>query len=328
MVATVSTGPYGTPPEIPGYPGPASPPPTDAPPPYWQAPAPPPRPPRSLGPIIAAAVIALVLIGSIVGYVVIGLAYAQSRLDSEGTAYKAVVDHLNTLTDTVNSLKTVDTTSAASSTAASLQQGRTVVDKVVSSSQTAQSQISTDDASLASADASLKQNQWLTPLSRSRLDHASARIAHLRAALAAAKSITADYVQIGTFFQSFFDTLVDLDTLGTKSQATDLTGSAAADASLKTDVAKAIQLDKAPGLPAEMDSVLVQIQSLATDFAALVNAVGRSDSAGAQSAVAAVEADSTKLQAADFTGIGNQIDSFFQPLIDRYNSEVDKANQA
>jgi len=323
-------GPYEPPPDPPpSYPGASAavPPPPDAPPPYWQA-APPPRRSSHLGLIIAAVAVVLVLVAGVGGYVVVGLAYAQSRLNSASSSYNTVVDHLNAMNDTINSVKTqINTGAVTGSTGTSLQQNKSLADQFVSSSQTAQSQIATDDASLASADSSLKENQWLTPLSRDQLNHASARIGHARAALAAAKTITADYVQIGVFFQALYATAIDLDTLGTMSQSSDLTGAAAADVTLKADVAKAIQLDKAPGLPPEMDAALVEIQSLATDFAQLLNAAAANNATAAQSAYAALQADVAKVQAADFSGIGTEIDNFYQPLIDQYNSEVDQANQ-
>ena len=102
----MTLGPYGTPPsddapavepqpsgEAPGayYPPPPQ-------------PAGPPAQPRSMGPLIAILAIVVVLIASIGGYVVGGLAFAHSRLDSAQTAYNKVVDHQNSLTDAVNSL--------------------------------------------------------------------------------------------------------------------------------------------------------------------------------------------------------------------------------
>jgi len=273
--------------------------------------------------------ILLVLVAAIGGYVVVGLAYAQTRLDSARTSANTVVDHMNTLTETVDSVKTkLNAGSVSATTSATLQQNKSLVDTFVTSSQAAQSQIATDDASLAVADASLKESQWLTVLSRSRLDTESTRIGHIRASLAIAKTITSDYVQIGTFFQALYATSIDLETLGTKSSASDLTGAAAADVTLKADVAKAIQLDKAPGLPPAMDTALVDIQALAGDFATLLNAAAANNTSAAQSAYAALQTDGAKVQAVDFNSIGTSIDSFYQPLIDNYNSEVDQANKA
>jgi hypothetical protein len=288
---------------------------------------PPPRQ-RSLGPIIAGLVIVVVIIAAIGGYVVGGLAYAQTRLNNAHTTYNKVVDHQNSLTDTVNSAAKQFSGSSVSdtSTSASLQSFKTTMAGVVTKSQQAQPQIESDDASLASADSGLKENQWLTVLSRSELDKESAKIGHERKALAAAKVLTADYVQIGNFYQAFADVLIDFDTLGTKAQAKDLSGAAAASAQLNTDAAKAISLDKAPGLPAEIDTLLHEIQSIGTDFTNLINAAAQNNEAGVTAAENALTSDASKVEAFDFTKAGSEIDAFYQPLIDSYNSEVDKAN--
>ena len=76
-----------------------------------------------------------------------------------------------------------------------------------------------------------------------------------------------------------------------------------------------------------MDTALVDIQAFAKDFALLLNDAAANDTAGAQSAYAALQADSTKVQATDFTTIGTSVDAYYQPLIDQYNSEIDKANK-
>ena len=85
-------------------------------------------------------------------------------------------------------------------------------------------------------------------------------------------------------------------------------------------------LDKAPGLPAEMDTLLHDIQSLATDFSNLINAAAKKDQAAATAAETALQADAAKVEAFDFTKASTEIDAFYKPLIDDYNAEIDKAN--
>src|SRR5207247_10437197 len=109
---------------------------------------------------------------------------------------------------------------------------------------------------LGKADAVRKGNQWRTWPRKPDVDEESSRIGHARTALGVAKVITNDYVQIGNFYQPFIDVLIDPEPLGTKAQAQDLTGVAAADEKLKTDTTKAVSLDKAPGVPVEVDSFL------------------------------------------------------------------------
>jgi hypothetical protein len=280
------------------------------------------RPRRNLGPIIAVIVIIIVVLGAAGGYLVGGYAFAQSRLNKAHDAYNTTVDHQNKLNDAVNSLNSTVTGSTGSSAAA-----KTQLDQVVSLSQAAQTQIGTDDAALAAADGGLTENQWLTVFSRSSLDQASKRIGHERAALALAKSITADYVLIGGFYQAFYDTANDVGTLGTKASASDYSGAASANQTLKTDVAKAIQQDQAPGLPAEIDTYLKDIQSFSGNFGAVLNAIVAGDTKALTTATTALEADASKIQGFDLSKMDTEVGSYYQPLIDQYNAEIDKANK-
>ena len=301
----------------PGYPS------AYAPPPGYAA-GPPPR--RSSLPLIAGVVIAVLVIAAIGAYVVGGYAYASTRLSSANSSYNKSVDHLNSLNDTINGLNDkLTNTNAASASAGDLQTDKTAIGQIVTKSQAAQGQIDQDDASLARSESGLNENQWLTLVRKSDIDKALTRIGHERKALAIAKKLTADYVEIGTFYQTFFDVAVDIDTLGTKAQASDVSGASAADEKLKTDTAKAISEDKAPGLPAEVDTFLKQVASLANDFSALVNA---KDTATESAAETALESDATKIQGTDFNKISTAIQSYYQPLIDSFNAEVDKANKS
>ena len=336
MREIVNSGPYGPPPDAPPPPPPGPPQEAGTPPAYPSgypaaptgAPLPPPTRPRNLVPLFAIIVTILVVLGGVGGYVVGGFAMSQSQMNKAQDAYNTVVGHQNSLNDAVTSLNSQLTSGgASSSTVSAIQQDKSLLDQVISKSTAAQPQIASDDASLTTADTGLHENSWLTTLSRSKLDRESSRLQHARAALALAKTITADYVQIGTFYQSLFDTTIDLVNLGTKAQASDFVGAAAANETLKSDVAKAIQLDKAPGIPPDMDALLLDIQTFAGDTGTLFNAIASGDSATAQTSGKAVEADSAKLQTYDFTKMGNEVDGFYNPLIDKYNSEVDQANK-
>lgn len=279
-----------------------------------------------MAPIIAGVVIVVVLVAAIGAYVVGGYAYATTRLNSATSSYNKVVDHLNSLNDTVNGLgDKLTNTNAASASATDLQNDKAVIAQIVTKSQAAQGQIDDDDTSLAQAQSSLQENQWLTVIRKGDMDKAQTRIGHERKALALAKTITADYVQVGTFYQTFFDVAIDVDTLGTKAQAADITGASAADEKLKTDTAKAISQDKAPGLPPEMDTFLQDIAALAKDFSALVNAKDASTESAAETAL---QADVQKIQDFDFNKIGTAVHDYYQPLIDNFNSEVDRANKS
>jgi hypothetical protein len=278
-------------------------------------------------PIIAGGVIVALLAVAVIGYAAAGITYASNRISSTRTTYNAVVAHQNAITDELNTFdKNVTAVDPTNATAAQLQETRAWYDTLVSQSQAAQPTIAADDASLASALALLNQNSWLTLFARSDLNKASAKIGHERKALAAAKTITVDLVLLGTFYQAFYDSRIDLDTLNTKAQATDFTGSAIAIAALKTDIAKALQLSGAPGLPPDMKLYLTDLQTLAVDFGKLLDAAIAGDISGASAYNKAVLADADMVDSHDFDKINTGITAFYQPLIDTFNSEIAKAN--
>jgi len=318
-------------------PAPAEPPAAEAPAGESQAPAgyyPPPTeapaapaPRRRSGPLVAIIAVVLIVIVAVLGYGVGGYAYAQGKLNSAQDAYNSVVDHQNSLNDTVKSLNTsLTSTDFSTASTSAIQDSKGKIAQMVSKSQSAQPQITTDDASLAKAEDSLNENSWLTLLRKPDIDKTHTRIEHLRKALAIAKTLTTDYVQVGGFENALLDVIVDLDDLSAKAQATDLNGATTADGKLKTDIDKAILLDKAPGMPAEMDTLLQDLKALANDFGTLLADAKAGDSAGANTAEKALEADAAKIQAVDYKKIGDDINSYYNPLIDEYNSEVDKAN--
>jgi len=318
-------------------PAPAEPPAADAPaaesqapggyyPPPSEAPAAP-APRRGSGPLVAIIVVVVIVIVGVLGYGIGGYVYANSQLNSATTTYNTAINHANSLTDTVRALSNdLQATNVSSGTTAQLQADKTTFGELVTKSQAAEPQISADDAALAKADDDLKQNSWLTILRKSEIDKASTRIGHLRAALAVAKTLTSDYVQFGTFYQSLVDVVLDIDTVGSKASAEDLAGANAATNQLKADTDKAISLDKAPGLPTEVDALLQAIKTLANDFSSLFTAIAAKDSAGVNRAESALQADVTKVEAVDYTKIGTEIESFYKPLEDQYNSEIEKAN--
>src|SRR5256714_2046129 len=223
---------------------------------YSAPPPPPARPARSMRPLLAIIVAVIIVIVAVIGYAVAGYAYSQSRLNSARNAYNTVVGHENKLTDAINSLGTKLTgANVVNASTTDIKSDQTLVAQLISESQAAQAQIKTDDATLSSAESDLKSNQWLTVISKSDIDKMSTRNGRMRKALADGKTISADYVQIGAFYQAFLDMAADFDTAGSASSS-DLTALAAAIQKLKTDTAKAISLDKAPGLPPDIDAFL------------------------------------------------------------------------
>jgi hypothetical protein len=76
-----------------------------------------------------------------------------------------------------------------------------------------------------------------------------------------------------------------------------------------------------------MDSFLKDFQSLVNDLITVLDDAAKGDSAGADAANTAVQSDGAKLAKYDFNAMGAAITNFYKPLIDDYNSEVDKANR-
>jgi hypothetical protein len=317
--------PAHTTPAAPAEPAPYVPPPDYTAPPGYGAPvAAPPR--RSSAPIIVAVVVVVVLVLAAIGYAVAGFAFATTRIDSSTKALNTVVTNENAITAQFNATKDVAALDTKA-TGAEFQSNKTAVALVVTQSQAAQATITTDQASLVSAQNSLGDSSWLTTFSRSRLDNMSGKIGHWRNALVSAKTITSDLVQLGTFLQSYDDSLIDLDTLVTKGNANDFTGMASALGSLKTDVGKAISLADAPGLPPDMKAFLVDLQTEATDTSKLLNdAINGASDTTFQTDINQVDADGIKVDAHDIVKINIAILAFYTPLIDAYNAEVAKAN--
>jgi hypothetical protein len=284
-----------------------------------------PAPRRGMGPLLPIILVVVLVVVAVVAYAGIGYAYAQGRESSARDTYNAVIGHANTYTDTFNAINAV--TSNAFS-ASSIQQAKAAYADLVTKSKNAQGQVDGDKAKLSDADSGLKQNSWLTVISKSGLDRWSTKIGHVEKALDSAKTISAGYVQVGTFYETVADVIGDLDTMATKVEAQDLAGAQTAIAQLKADAGKAISEDKAPGLPAEADTFMKDVQKLADDFSAVIAANASGDSSAYDAAVAKGEADLTSLQAIDTNKIDSDVIAYYKPMMDTYNHEMTAANNA
>jgi hypothetical protein len=296
------------------------------PPPPYEAEATPPRSgmSRGLRTTIVAIVIVVVVVIGVIGYALAGFAYASSRVAGANTNLNTVISHQNSLNTT---FKDIDTKFNGLSSSASFdpKAARTLVDQFVANAKAAGTSIDQDDASLTSARASLEEQQWLTVLAKGNLDKEALRIDHARKGLASAKTIAADYVQDGMFLQSFLDAATDLDTLGTQSANADLPAAKATLATMKTHVDKALQLSTAPGLPVELHDLMVDFQALVVDFGKLLDAAAAGDNNAITSSEQAVEKDATKISSYNFDKISTEIDAYYKPLVDTFNSEMQKA---
>jgi hypothetical protein len=262
----------------------------------------------------------IVVIG-VIGYAVAGFAYASSRVAGANRSLNTVVSHQNSLNTT---FKELDTKFSGLNSSASFdpKAAHTLIDQFVVNARAAGTTVDQDDASLVSARASLDEQQWLTALSKANLDKEAQRIAHARTGLATAKTIAADYVQDGQFLQSFLDAATDLDTLGTQSANADLAAAKTTLVTMKTHVDKALQLATAPGLPVELHDLMVDFQALVADFGKLLDAAAAGDNNVITSAEQAVEKEATKISAYNFDKISTEIDAFYKPLVDTFNSEM------
>jgi hypothetical protein len=276
--------------------------------------------------IVSVVVVVIVLVG-IIGYAVVGLAYASTRVATADRSLNTVVSHQNTLNSTFKDINKqfngLSSTSTFNPT-----QSRTAIDKFVVNAKAAGTMVDQDDSSLVSAKAGLEAQKWLTAFNRSGLDREAARIDHARKALSNAKSVAADYVKDGEFFQAFLDSLLDLDGVLTQSSNGDIAAAKAALPKLKADVDNGLRLSMAPGLPSEVHSLMLDFVTLVVDFGKLLDAVAGNDNATIVSAGRAVEADGTKIGSYDFTKIGSDIDAYYKPRLDSFNSEMAKATAA
>ena len=150
-------------------------------------------------------------------------------------------------------------------------------------------------------------------------------VVNARTALSQAKIVASDYVLDGQFLQAFLDAAADLDTLGAQSATADLSGAKTTLTNMKTHTDKGLQLSTAPGLPAELHSLMVDFESLITDFGKLLDAAAAADDAAITSAETSVQADADKISKYNFNQIGAEIDTFYKPMVDTFNAEMAKA---
>jgi hypothetical protein len=279
---------------------------------------------RGLRTTVIAIVVIVIVLAGIIGYAVTGLAYAQTRVGNADKTLNTVISHQNSLNTT---FKDIDTkfNGLSSSSTFDPKAARTIVDQFVANAQAAGATIDKDNAALVSARATLSEQQWLTAIARANLDKEATRIDHARKALSQAKIVASDYVLDGQFLQAFLDAAADLDTLGAQSATADLAGAKTTLTSMKTHTDKGLQLSTAPGLPAELHSLMVDFESLITDFGKLLDAAAAGNDAAITSSETSVQADADKISKYNFNQIGTEIDTFYKPMVDSFNAEMAKA---
>jgi len=269
---------------------------------------------------IELVVIGVLIIGMI-GYAVSSTLYSAFRVNSAEQTLNTVVSHQNSLNVTfgaINSQLVALNSSAAFDSAQAL----TLVDKSIANSQLAMNTINRDDASLRTAANNLNALPWLTLLGRGSLDRVATRIAHARKALAAARAIASDEMLDGRFWSVLYGGLADFTTLNTQSSAGDVAGARSTLVKMKAEIDQAAQLSGAPGLPADLHDLMADIQTFVGDYGNKLDAQAAGDDVAESTAETNVDTDVTEIGKYDIDKIGGEIDSFYKPMIDRFNSEI------
>ena len=268
---------------------------------------------------LVAVFVAVIIVLGIIGYSIAGFNLASARISSADRTIKTVVSHQNTVNTT---FRNFDTKLNGLGANADPVQARTLLDQFVSDATVTVALVTQDDSSLVKAAAGLNDKQWLTLTSRGSLDAEATRIAHARKALADAVTVAAGYGLDGLFLEAYLDTTADLADVGKQYGSGNVAAALAALASMKTHADHALQLSTAPGLPAELHDLAVDLETLASDIGNLLAAAAAGNAAGKVTNQAKVATDVGKINGYSFERVGIEIDAFYKPLIDGYNSEM------
>jgi len=268
---------------------------------------------------IELIVLGILIIG-IIGYAGTGIVYAGVMVANADRSLNTVVSHENDFSKSFNEITTEH--KALSGSNFNPKDEVALADKSVMSSQLAAQTINQDDAALGSVERSLEGSRWLTAISRSSLDRESTRIRHLQNSLAAGRTIAAAGVVDGTFWHSVYSALADLDLINTQAGSGDFTSARTTLTTMKADVDHAVQQPASPSLPADLRQLVIELQTLVADYSKQLDAQIAGDDATVAAQQAVLDADRTKLASYDMDKVGTEIDGFYKPLIDRFNSEV------
>jgi hypothetical protein len=269
---------------------------------------------------IEIAVLGVLIIGVIL-YAGTGIVYAGALSASAEHTLNTVVSHQNALNTSFNEIDS-EVAALGGSGTFDPQQAVGLVDRSVISSQAAASRINLDDSSLASVQGQLDSSRWLTLVGHSTVDRESARVGHARKALAAARMIAADQVLDGHFWHALYTALGQLDTLNNQSGSGDFTSAEATLAAMQADVVQAVEQSTAPGLPPDLHALMLDLQSFVSDFGKQLDAQIAGDDATVVQYQTSLDGDRDKLGTYNVDKIGSDIDAFYRPLIERFNSEI------
>jgi len=261
------------------------------------------------------------LIIAVLVYAGAGLVLSATRVASAERTLNIVVSHQNVLNSTFNDLDS-QFSALSSGSAFNPQQAIVLVDRSISNSELATKTINDDEMSLSGVTSQLHSTRWLTMVGGTSLDREATRIGHAHNALGAARTIASDKVADGHFWHSLYTSLADLTMLNTQSGAGDLAAAKATLGTMQTDVDQAAQQSTAPGLPAELHALMTDLQAFVIDYGKELDAKQAGDDAAASGYQNALNADLQKIGSYDIDKIGGEIDAFYKPMIDRFNTEI------
>lgn len=279
---------------------------------------------RSLRRTVAVVLVVAVVIGAVIAYVLASFAFAATRIGGADRTLNTVISHQNSLNKKLNDVDTAFSTLSSNSTY-NPTQAKAAVDLWVAGSRSASTTIDQDDAALMKAASSLNDLPWLTTLSRSNLDREARRLALARKALASARTVAADYLLDGQFWEAFISSTQDLDTVIAAAGGGDWTTAKTTLAQMKVDVDNALQASSAPGLPPELHAAMADFEVFVADYGKLVDASQAGDDARISTATTAVQADAARIGAYNFDTIAQAINAYYKPLIDAFNSQLAQA---
>jgi hypothetical protein len=261
------------------------------------------------------------LICAIIGYASLGLAFAGTRIAAAEDTVNTVVSHQNTLNANFRSIN-IQLTALGTRTSFDAPQAIALVETSIANAELASSTVSHDEAALRYADRGLHEHPWLTMVSNGAVDRVANRIRHARQALEIARSLAADQVQDGRFWEALYSSLADLGELNRQKDAGSVPGARDALTQMAVQVDRAATLATSPGLPPELAGLTTDLHKLVVDYGRQLDAEAaeRYDAAAAISVD--VSADVARIAGFDVDTIGTKIDAYFRPQIDRYNQEI------
>ncbi len=312
--------------QVPPPPPPPPPPPLAPPelsPPNYEPPYTPPAAPapqRRIGRLIGVVTVVALLLLGIGGYLVAGFIVASGRISSADAALSAARTHRDGLSGAFTSIEGRFT--AIDVATPNPAQFHADTEQFVSTWQANQEQIRRDSDRLASADRGLTSTQWLTVLSRSSLDAEATRVAHARKALAAAGTIAGGFLQDAQFLQALALVFDDIATIDADFNAHDVVGELAAVSQARAHADAALVLTGTPDLSQDTHTFMLALEKLFVDSEAADNAYLSGQKSAGDAAIARVAADVKAVTAISPGQLAQEVQTYYQPFIDTYRSEM------